>query len=210
LTILCICLLLTVAEIVLLARHKLKPLTFLITNVIKSTIWVVLFILEIVSLTTSRNSHTASALAIIIEGALLCVLLANIKLENANLGCRLCFWIPLVYGGIIYHRFRKNAKSYKPVDHPESNIPDPYPVQHTEYPFPTQYQSYAKPVAGEETNAIPGRPLSYHQGQEGFEPYREHRRSVSDSGNRPMGVPNIHVPEHGQSFEMEARGRSPR
>ena len=70
---------------VLLARRKLKPLTFLITNVIKSTIWVVLFILEIVSLTTSRQSHTASALAIIIEAALLCVLLANLKLRMLTL-----------------------------------------------------------------------------------------------------------------------------
>jgi len=115
-----------------------------------------------------------------------------------------------VYGGIIYHRFRKNAKSYKPVDRPESNIPDQYPVQHTEYPFPTQYQSYAKPKGGEETNAIPGRPLSYRQGNEGFEPYREHLKSVSESGNRPMNIPIIRAPEHGEAFEMEARGRSPR
>ncbi|KAN0110570.1 hypothetical protein V8E51_006957 [Hyaloscypha variabilis] len=189
--ILCVCLILTIAEVILFARLKLKPLHFLITNVIKSTIWLALFVLEIVSVVDIHQYHTASVPAIIIEGALL-----------------LCFWIPLIYAGIIYHRFRKEAKSYKPVSHPESNLPDQYQVPQSEYPFPPQYQPYAKPNMGENTSEIPGRPLSYNPGDEGFEPYREHRRSVSDDG-RPMSVPIMHIPEHGEAFEMDSRGRSP-
>jgi hypothetical protein len=69
--ILCFCLILTITEIILFARRKLKPLAFLITNVIKSTVWVVLFILEIVSVVDAHEPHSASAIAIIIEAGLL-------------------------------------------------------------------------------------------------------------------------------------------
>jgi hypothetical protein len=71
--ILCVCLILTIAEVILFARLKLKPLHFLITNVIKSTIWLALFVLEIVSVVDIHQYHTASVPAIIIEGALLYV-----------------------------------------------------------------------------------------------------------------------------------------
>jgi hypothetical protein len=61
-----ICVILTITEIILLARHKLKPLAFLVMNVIKSLIWTVLFVLDIVS-TATRGGRTASVIAIIIE-----------------------------------------------------------------------------------------------------------------------------------------------
>jgi hypothetical protein len=84
-------------------------------------------------------------------------------------------------------------------------------VPATEYSFPPQYKAYATENVVEESSSIPGRPLSYvHQGSERFEEYREHRRSLSDSGDRPVSVPIMHVPEHGESFELESRGRSPR
>ena len=73
-TVLGVCLILTITEIVLLARHKLQPLTFLITNVIKSIIWVLLFILEVVTVVDNHKPRTASAVAIIIEAVLLYVL----------------------------------------------------------------------------------------------------------------------------------------
>lgn len=65
-----VCLILTVTEIVLLARKKLKPLAFLITNALKSAIFLALFIIDIVS-TVNSEEHTASAIALVIEAALL-------------------------------------------------------------------------------------------------------------------------------------------
>jgi len=160
-----------------------------------------------VSVVDIHQDRTASVPAIFIEGALLYVS-PLLWTPHANLRCRLCFWIPLIYAGIIYHRFRKEVKSYKPVSHPESNIPNQYPVPQSEYPFPSQYQSYAKANIGGEARAISKRPSSSHQGGGSSEPYREHRRSFSD-GSRPMTVPIMHVPGHGEAFEMDARGRSP-
>lgn len=64
-----ICLVLTITEIVLLARHKLKPKTFVIFNTIKSTIWTALFIVDIVSF-VDTNSRTVSFIGLIIEAVL--------------------------------------------------------------------------------------------------------------------------------------------
>lgn len=67
-----ICLVLTITEIILLARHKLRPLAFLITNVIKASIWTALFILDIISAVT-EGGRTTSAVGIIIDTILLYV-----------------------------------------------------------------------------------------------------------------------------------------
>lgn len=72
-SIIVLCLCLTITEIVLLARHKLKPLTFVIMNVVKSTIWTIIFVFDVISAVDNR-SRTASAIAIIIEAVLLYVI----------------------------------------------------------------------------------------------------------------------------------------
>jgi hypothetical protein len=59
--ILSVCFLLTIAEIVQLARHKLKPLFFLITNVIKSAIWTALFLLDIIAAVRRTESRKYGA-----------------------------------------------------------------------------------------------------------------------------------------------------
>ena len=66
------CLILTFAEIVYLIKHKLKPLFFLISNVIKSVIWTVLFVLDIIS-TADENGRTSTAFGIALAGILLYV-----------------------------------------------------------------------------------------------------------------------------------------
>jgi len=177
-----LCLILTITEIVLLARQKLKPLTFLIMNVVKSTIWTVIFVFDVIS-AVDNSSRTASAIAIIIEAVLL-----------------LCFWIPLIYGSIIYHRFRKEAKSYKPVDHPLSN-----PLEPTEYP--SQYKAYVQEHVDEEAGSIPG---YNHQRDTRFESYRQDQTSFSDVTERPIGIPipQVHVEHHdGEVYEMESSRR---
>ncbi|CZT01875.1 hypothetical protein WAI453_007907 [Rhynchosporium graminicola] len=96
------CLILTVTEIVLLARKSLKPVTFLITNMLKSAFWGVLFIIDIVAVVkSSSGSRVTDTVSLLIEAALL-----------------LSFCIPLIYASIIYHRFR-TGKQYRPVNNPQ-------------------------------------------------------------------------------------------
>jgi len=68
-TMIAICLVLTITEIVLLARHKLKPLTFIIMNVVKSAIWTVIFVFDIIS-AVDNSARTTSVFGIIIEAGL--------------------------------------------------------------------------------------------------------------------------------------------
>lgn len=78
-----ICLVLTITEIVLLARHKLRPKTFVIFNTIKSTIWTILFILDIVSF-VDNNSRTTSFIGLIIEALLWYALFSQNNSSNSN------------------------------------------------------------------------------------------------------------------------------
>ncbi len=63
----------------------------------------------------------------------------------------------------------------------------------------------------DEAGPMPGRKLSYnHQRDTRFESYRQDRRSFSDVGERPIGIPipQVHVENHdGEAFEMEASRR---
>ena len=55
----------TIVEIVFLTRHKLTPLQFLIHNVIKSTIWAGLFIVDMVAWGKStERAQTVGALVV--------------------------------------------------------------------------------------------------------------------------------------------------
>ncbi|KAK0111254.1 hypothetical protein ONS95_001626 [Cadophora gregata] len=198
------CLILTVTEIVLLARKSLKPLTFLITNILKSAIWAVLFVIDIISAVNTSTSRTASAVAILIEAALL-----------------LSFWLPLIYASIIYHRFRK-GRQYKPVNNPHfHNAPQSQGTDFTQYstapipayPNPEPYKGYGQQTVSDveqQRTDGGGRRLSYnHQRDPRFEAYR--RTSGGDLG---MGagmsppVPSVLIQHHdGNTFEMEGGAR---
>ena len=69
-----ICLVLTITEIILLARQKLRPLAFLFMNIIKAAIWTVLFTLDLISAITA-GGRTASTVGIIIDSVILYVFL---------------------------------------------------------------------------------------------------------------------------------------
>ena len=140
-TICVICLVLTITEIILLARQKLRPLAFLIMNVIKTAIWTTLFILDIVSAVT-EGGRTVSVVGIIIDVILLYVSPPPSSMHPTNVLRRLSFWTPLIYSSVIYHRFRHEQKSYKPVDHPYS------------VPINTSYESqFPKAYATPETHS---------------------------------------------------------
>ncbi|KAH7333370.1 hypothetical protein BKA65DRAFT_43388 [Rhexocercosporidium sp. MPI-PUGE-AT-0058] len=203
------CLILTITEIVLLARKSLKPLTFLITNILKSAIWAVLFVIDIISAVNTSTSRTASVVAILIEAALL-----------------LSFWLPLIYASIIYHRFRK-GRQYKLVNNPhitaQHNGNIGAQTQGTEfmqyssapipaYATPEPYKGYGQQKTGDveaQRQADGGRRLSYnHQRDPRFEAYR--RTSGGDLGMGGMSppVPSVLVQHHdGPAFEMEGGAR---
>ncbi|RDW61448.1 hypothetical protein BP5796_11340 [Coleophoma crateriformis] len=67
----CACLGLTVTEIVLLARYKLTPRFFLISNVLKSTFLTAIFVYDLVTELTHTSTKKTSAFGLIVDIALL-------------------------------------------------------------------------------------------------------------------------------------------
>jgi len=67
-----VCIALTIAEIIQLARRKLSPKVFVIMNTIKSTFQTVMFVISIASV-ASRDSVAVGLLSLLIQGVLLCV-----------------------------------------------------------------------------------------------------------------------------------------
>jgi hypothetical protein len=189
-------------------------------NAIKTGIWTVIFILDIVSAVNS-SARTTSIIGLLIDVVLLYVLhFRGIIFLAFFLTCHsLSFWIPLIYGSVIYHRSRRTAR-YKPVEHPlsmpQSNIAP------TEYP--SQYKKFVTEEHHDDVESAPGRPrrLSYnHQRDTRFESYRQERTSFSDPGaveramgSPPMGsppIPEVYVQHHdGDAFEMESTRRDVR
>jgi hypothetical protein len=126
--------------------------------------------------------------------------------------CRLSFWIPLIYGSVIYHRFRKEKKTYKPVDPLSNPVDTSYPSQ-----YPTQFKGYAtpEPHSDLESNmgSIPsnGRRASYnHERDTRFEAYRQQDRGtysdigMQDSVVTSPDVPQVYVQHHDVNvYEME-------
>ena len=214
-----LCLALTITEIVLLARHKLRPLAFLIINVVKSAIWTGLFVLDIISAVTA-GGRTTSVVGIIIDSLLLYVsFLLPISLPLADTFHRLGFWAPLIYGSVIYHRFRKEKTSYKPVDHPYSNPVDVHTSYDSQYSQPIAHK--APEVHGDiesQSNTVTGRARNASFNHERDTRYDTYRKSAISSEQPAMetfesrslvsgeGIPQVYVEHHdGDAFEMESR-----
>jgi hypothetical protein len=68
----CFCFILTIVEIILLARHSLKPKTFVIMNTLKSAIWVTIFVFDIIAVVRKSNdiSTARSAVSLVLEAGL--------------------------------------------------------------------------------------------------------------------------------------------
>ncbi|RDW77602.1 hypothetical protein BP6252_05655 [Coleophoma cylindrospora] len=210
----CVCLGLTITEIVLLARYKLTPRFFLISNVIKSTILTAIFVYDIVTAVTHTSTRKTSAFGFIVDIALL-----------------LCFYIPLIYGARIFHR---NKHAYIPVE--------PVLTQDTSYvsgmgavEMPgRQYGHFASAAPGKRDleagsdfggpivssdgrEPFRGRILSYNQEQDttynAYAPYAA--ATTPSTGGFSAGpttpptyreVPEVIVhQEDGQVFEMDGR-----
>ncbi|KAF7877404.1 hypothetical protein EAF04_001081 [Stromatinia cepivora] len=206
---------LTITEIVLMLRHKLKPIVFLNINVFKSTSWTVLFVVSCWNAFGLFKKMMPSIVGLIVHIILL-----------------LAFYIPLAYGSIIIRRGRKAAK-YEPVN-----------LKHVSYdsttePSPDTFPPAYKPfIATEETTDLEandqttGRPrrLSYnHTRDTRFDSYKQTRRSFSDptvmqsmvvsptevdastlstrnrSGTWNLPIPQVVVNDYDDPLEMNGR-----
>lgn len=196
-----VCLILTITEIILLARHKLKPLAFLIMNIVKTAIMTVLFVFQIISY-IYRGTYRNSAIGLGVSTLLL-----------------LSFWIPLIYGSVIYHRFRKEKKLYSVVQDPLSTIPldtayppVPYPQQPYNEPYESRYKCVAAGDLESNTGDVGalGRRASYnHERDNRFEAFRQDRSAYSSEQQplNPSGnIPELHVEHHnGEAYEINSR-----
>jgi hypothetical protein len=113
----------------------------------------------------------------------------------------------MIYGAVIYHRFRREKKSYVQVETPG------YPQNEfggTEYP--SQYKQFVQEEPVLDSNSS-GRRLSYnHQRDTRFENYRRASNPDFMADGRELGglspgsppIPQVYVEHHdGETFEME-------
>ncbi|KAK3385517.1 hypothetical protein B0H63DRAFT_183712 [Podospora didyma] len=136
-----LCLILDIVCIVKRARRTLSPRFFLIVNVIQTTIWVVLFILSMIGL----SSPLGFIIAIVI-------LLSFIGL--------------LIYASVIFHRFRKGTivAAYAPA--PDNEI---HNLQNTSYSagYPS-YPSHSHQPPQQQQQGVHGYEPSRHRDIEGY------------------------------------------
>lgn len=134
-----------------------------------------------------------------------------------NIFDRLGFWIPLIYGSVIYHRFRKEKTSYKPVDHPHSNPIEVHTSYESQFPQPRSYQPEIHNDIESNSGAGRTRSVSFnHERDTRYDTYRKssftpelpimetfESRSLVNGGE---GIPQVYVEHHdGEAFEMESR-----
>ncbi|KAJ9643027.1 hypothetical protein H2201_006423 [Coniosporium apollinis] len=147
-----ICLLLDITAIIMFARHNLSPRTFLVFNVIQTTIVLVWFILDIITAVRSRK-----------VGGLL-VLSALIVLSFVAL---------LIYSAVIVHRARR-AGAYKPAHKSVNLESQSYPPSgvtaynnddiDTAYSLDTytSYRSHSAPIELPQSTPHAGSGNDYH------------------------------------------------
>jgi hypothetical protein len=176
-------------------------------NCLKSAIWIAVFVFAIIAVVEGNTnySRTRSSISLVVNASLLYVKPYYVLPSHLLTVYRLCFLIPLVYGSIIYHRYRQTGGAYKQVDHARDNQAfseaTGYPSQYT--PFVQDHDA--------ESGRVPGaRRLSYnHQKDTRFESYRA--ASYGEASplettviSQSPHVPNIHVQHHeGESYEMK-------
>ncbi|EPE25156.1 hypothetical protein GLAREA_11737 [Glarea lozoyensis ATCC 20868] len=186
----CVCLILTISEIILLAIHKLKPIVFVIMNAFKTGAWTVAFVASMISV--SRNDpklHGAATIA-------------------ADVVVLIAFWIPFIYGIFVFVRNRKAKRSYASVDKPLLAQETSYPPQYKNLTSEGSFVPVEQPPPARERRA------SYnHTRDTRFETFREQRRSMSNPSSPNLdtpthynsGVPQVVVGHHDlEAFEMDS------
>ncbi|ATZ51018.1 hypothetical protein BCIN_06g04670 [Botrytis cinerea B05.10] len=161
-----LCIILTITEIVLMLRHKLKPIVFLMMNIFKCASWTALFVVSLWNAFGVVKKTMPSIVSLVVDIILL-----------------LAFYIPLAHGSLIMHRNRQAGK-YEPVnlkhnsfDSTTESFPDAFPQA---YKSLTNIEETTDLEANDHTTGRPRR-LSYnHTRDTRFDSYRQTRRSFSD------------------------------
>lgn len=65
------CLVLTIVEIILLARHKLRPRAFLIMNSVKTVIWTGMWLYDVIGTATQKYVAVNTTVLVILISAVL-------------------------------------------------------------------------------------------------------------------------------------------
>ncbi|KAF2433952.1 hypothetical protein EJ08DRAFT_19356 [Tothia fuscella] len=212
---LALCLSLDIASMVMFGRHNLRPKTFLIFQIVETTIWLVILVISIVGSVGRGNSALGLLLLIILFAAFLAL---------------------LIYASVIYHRTRKVARrgNYTPALNPASTAYEPAagfapsnPSLAPSNPFDNRYQASTAsfemrnegqqhgayqpsispaPQAGYGAAAAPAPNQGY------VSPPIGHRGSNSPPPQLGYSAPKPHAaaPAHPQAVEMDAHytGRS--
>ncbi|PQE06001.1 hypothetical protein CJF30_00004924 [Rutstroemia sp. NJR-2017a BBW] len=118
-----LCIILTITEVVMILRRKMQPLTFVIMNLSKSAFWTALFVLNFV-VSSRQLYHRPAIVGIVIDVILI-----------------LAFYIPLIHGSLIYHRYRSGS-AYRAVDTKRFSD-NPEVVEQSQPSSPQAYKSLA-------------------------------------------------------------------
>ncbi|KAL8904354.1 MAG: hypothetical protein Q9207_003333 [Kuettlingeria erythrocarpa] len=107
-----------IAEIILFARRRLRPLLYLIFQVFKTTLWTVLFILNLQSLIriVSAGYSSGSIATILLTGfieVLIVLLISDTSAKAFKVQIVLTFIATLIYASVIYHRHRHNRPYHR-------------------------------------------------------------------------------------------------
>jgi len=140
----CTCLLFDIVEIILFATGRLKPLFYLISQVIKTTLWLVLFIIAMVGVAhyasidnTSTISITVVIFSIILYAPVFPLNDSHILNPFTNLQPRLSFVATLIYASVIYSRARLGRADRTYSSTPYQDTSTPY-RDNNEVPLPPQ------------------------------------------------------------------------
>ncbi|KAF7959431.1 hypothetical protein EAE96_001049 [Botrytis aclada] len=161
-----LCIILTITEIVLMFRHKLKLIVFLMMNIFKCASWTALFVVSLWNAFGVVKRTMPNIVSLVVDIILL-----------------LAFYIPLAHGSLIMHRNRKAAQ-YEPVnlkhnsfDSATESFPDAFPQA---FKSLTNIEETTDLEANDHTTGRPRR-LSYnHTRDTRFDSYKQTRRSFSD------------------------------
>lgn len=81
----CVCIILDITEIILFTRHNLQPLTYLVFQCVKTTIWSVIFVITVVQTTNQESMGVAwydNGLQVILNGLVESVVLLYVQLAK--------------------------------------------------------------------------------------------------------------------------------
>lgn len=143
----CTCLLFDLVEIILFVTGRLKPRFYLISQVIKTTLWLVIFIIAMVGVAQYVSIyHTSTILPLTISIVIFSIILyapvfpfndSHILNPFTNLQPRLSFVATLIYASVIHSRARLGRADRAYISPPYQDASPPYRGD-DEVPLPPQ------------------------------------------------------------------------